>query len=67
LSDSEPRISADQVAAVTFAVYELAKAQCISPDWLFDGDLRSHPRGPAPREKQPRNLRRLADDDGDAA
>ena len=45
-----------------FDYWEFAKAQNISTDWLFDGDLRGHPRGTAPR---PRQLRRLTD--GDAA
>jgi hypothetical protein len=32
-----------------FDYWRFAKAQNISTDWLFDGDLRSHPRGPAPK------------------
>jgi hypothetical protein len=38
-----------------FDYWHFAKAQNISTDWLFDGDLRSHPRGPALREKRPRH------------
>jgi len=30
-----------------------AEDQDISTDWLFDGDIRSYPRGPALREKRP--------------
>jgi hypothetical protein len=39
-----------------------AEAQDISTDWIFDGDIRAHPRGTAPRPHQPRRLT-----DGDAA
>ena len=39
-----------------------AQAQDISTDWIFEGDIRSHPRGTAPRPHQPRRLT-----DGDAA
>ena len=35
-----------------FDCWRFAKDQDISTDWLFDGDLRSHPRGPALREKR---------------
>jgi hypothetical protein len=45
-----------------FNYWAFAKEQNISTDWLFDGDLRAHPRGTAPR---PRQMRRLTD--GDAA
>ena len=31
-----------------FDHWRFAKDQGISTDWLFDGDLRSHPRGAAP-------------------
>jgi len=40
-----------------------AEAQDISPDWIFEGDIRSHPRGTAPRPHQ--SPPRLTD--GDAA
>jgi hypothetical protein len=39
-----------------FDCWRFAKAQNISTDWLFDGDLRSYPRGPEPREKRPQHL-----------
>jgi hypothetical protein len=46
-----------------FDFWAFAKAQDISTDWLFDGDIRAHPRGgTAPRQHQPRRLT-----DGDAA
>jgi hypothetical protein len=45
-----------------FDDWRFAEDQGISPDWLFEGDLRSHPRGTAPRPHQPRRLT-----DGDAA
>jgi len=32
-----------------FDHWRFAKDQNISTDWLFDGDLRSHPRGPVPK------------------
>jgi hypothetical protein len=32
-----------------FDYWAFAEAQNISTDWLFDGDLRAHPRGAAPR------------------
>jgi hypothetical protein len=39
-----------------FDYQRFAKAQNISTDWLFDGDLRSHPRDAGrPREKRPRH------------
>jgi hypothetical protein len=38
-----------------FDCWQFAEDQGISPDWLFEGDLRSHPRGTAPRH-QPRHL-----------
>jgi hypothetical protein len=45
-----------------FDYWAFAKAQDISTDWLFDGDIRAHPRGNcAPRPHQPRLT------DGDAA
>jgi hypothetical protein len=43
-----------------FDYWAFAEAQGISTDWLFDGDIRAHPRGTAPH--QPRRLT-----DGDAA
>jgi hypothetical protein len=32
-----------------FDYWAFAEAQGISTDWLFDGDIRAHPRGTAPR------------------
>ena len=46
-----------------FDYWAFAEAQDISPDWLFEGDIRSYPRGTAPRPHQPRRLTT----DGDAA
>lgn len=45
-----------------FDHWRFAEDQGISPDWLFEGDLRFYPRGTAPRPHQPRRLT-----DGDAA
>ncbi|SIO50164.1 hypothetical protein SAMN05443247_06650 [Bradyrhizobium erythrophlei] len=45
-----------------FDYWRFAEDQGISPDWLFEGDIRAHPRGTAPRPHQPRRLT-----DGDAA
>src|ERR1700730_10772629 len=45
-----------------FDYWRFAEDQGISPDWLFEGDLRAHPRGTAPRSHQPRRLT-----DGDRA
>jgi hypothetical protein len=45
-----------------FDHWRFAEDQGISPDWLFEGDIRAHPRGTAPR---PHRSRRLTD--GDAA
>jgi hypothetical protein len=45
-----------------FDHWAFAKDQGISPDWIFEGDIRAHPRGTAPRPHQPRRLT-----DGDAA
>jgi hypothetical protein len=45
-----------------FDHWAFAKAQDISTDWLFHGDIRSYPRGIAPRPHQSRRLT-----DGDAA
>ena len=45
-----------------FDHWRFAEDQGISPDWLFEGDIRSYPRGTAPRPHQPRRLT-----DGDAA
>jgi hypothetical protein len=45
-----------------FDHWRFAEDQGISPDWLFEGDLRSYPRGIAPRPHQPRRI-----PDGDAA
>jgi hypothetical protein len=45
-----------------FDHWRFAEDQGISPDWLFEGDLRSYPRGTAPRSHQPRRLT-----DGDRA
>jgi hypothetical protein len=39
-----------------FDYLAFAKAQDISMDWLFDGDLWAHPRGTAPRPRQSRRL-----------
>jgi hypothetical protein len=40
-----------------FDYWRFAEDQGISPDWLFEGDLRSYPRGTAPRPPhQPRRL-----------
>jgi hypothetical protein len=47
-----------------FDYWAFAKAQDISTDWLFDGDLQGHPRGTPPRPHP--GSRRLRDD-GDAA
>ncbi|MDB5610267.1 MAG: hypothetical protein JWP25_7167 [Bradyrhizobium sp.] len=43
-----------------FDYVAFAEKQKISLDWLIDGTLALHPRTPAPREKRPRHLRRLA-------
>jgi hypothetical protein len=45
-----------------FDYWAFAKAQDISTDWLFEGDIRAHPRGTASR---PHPSRRFTD--GDAA
>jgi hypothetical protein len=45
-----------------FDHWRFAEDQGISPDWLFEGDIRAHPRGTAPQPHQPRRLT-----DGDAA
>jgi len=45
-----------------FDYWAFAKAQDISTDWLFEGDIRAHPRGAALRPHQSRRLT-----DGDAA
>jgi hypothetical protein len=37
-----------------FDHWAFAEAHGISPDWLFEGDIRSYPRGTAPRPHQPR-------------
>ena len=37
-----------------FDYWGFAEDQGLSPDWLFEGDLRSHPRGTTPRPHQPR-------------
>jgi hypothetical protein len=39
-----------------FDDWRFAEDQGISPDWLFEGDIRFHPRGTAPRPHQPRRL-----------
>jgi hypothetical protein len=46
-----------------FDFWAFAEAQDVSPDWIFTGDIRAHPRGTAPRP--PHQSRRLTD--GDAA
>jgi hypothetical protein len=38
-----------------FDFWAFAKAQDISTDWLFEGDIRFHPRG-TPRPHQPRRF-----------
>jgi hypothetical protein len=35
-----------------FDHWRFAADQGISPDWLFEGDIRAHPRGPAASEEQ---------------
>jgi hypothetical protein len=35
-----------------FDHWAFAEAHGISPDWLFEGDIRAHPRGPAASEEQ---------------
>ena len=45
-----------------FDHWRFAEDQGISPDWIFEGDIRAHPRGIAPRPHRPRRLT-----DGDAA
>ena len=46
-----------------FDHWRFAEDQGISPDWLFEGDIRAYPRrGTAPRPHQPRRIT-----DGDAA
>ena len=37
-----------------FDYWAFAEAQDISTDWLFEGDIRSYPRGAAPRPHQSR-------------
>ena len=39
-----------------FDYWAFAEAYGISKDWLYEGDLRSHPRGAAPRLHQPRTI-----------